>query len=264
MIPYSLRGRAGMIRLLYILLSFGMVGAANADFRITKSYNCLFKCRIDRTNNCASLSYYMGNCSKCGTVSKQCSKAFCQNHPNNCDANRPLKDLSINTMDVKDNGVVLDICIAKLFPPLEFEKQGNGDLNIVNLNMLDFAFYSQTGGAALERNIGTLRKLIANYLVYKDGEINRVIPNLSVYVDQWVIATFHKHLRDLTPFDFHMISEFVRRDLYVLKGIKIQTKTEIFEGQKYPMTVSKLGCKGEAELDPIVSNPSALYSIKKK
>lgn len=240
---------------LFIILAFGLSSATNAD-------HCISSCKNDLTTKCEKLTYFIENCSTCGTVSKQCSKSFCQNHPNNCDENGPLKNLSIDTMSVNNKGVISDVCIAKLFPTMEFENHENGDLNITNLNMLGYAFFAQTGGKASERNIATLRKLIANYLVYKDVGTNLIIPNLGVYVDQWLISIFKKPIGpNLTPFDFHMIAEFVRRDLYIRKGINTQTKTERYQGQNYPMTVSNLGCKGET--NPDINTPRTNSSSSK-
>jgi len=229
-----------MLKLFFILLTFGFAGTTHAD-------KCSL-CNIDPANTCARLSYFMVNCAKCERTNPQCSKAFCQNHPNNCHGNDPLRNLSINTMDVTNNGVVLDVCMAKLFAPLQFEKMDNNDLNIMSLNFLDATFFSQTGGEALKRNLGILHKLAANYFVYKSQQLGTTIRDLKLLVDQWFIANFHKDPDvpgQFTIKDFHIIAQELRREIYKLKGIDTQLKVEAFGRQKFPMTVSKLGCKGE-------------------
>jgi hypothetical protein len=151
-------------------------------------------------------------------------------------------------MDVTDNGVVLDVCMSKLFALMQFEKMDNNDLNIMSLNLLDITSFSQTGGQALKRNLGILRKLAANYFVYKSQHLGTTIRDLKLLVDQWFIANFHKDPDmpgQFTNKDFHIIAEELRREIYKLKGIDTQLKVESFDRQKFPMTVSKLGCKGE-------------------
>ena len=229
-----------MLKLFFALLTFGIVGTTHAD-------KCSL-CKIDPINNCARLSYFMANCATCERTTPQCSNAFCQNHPNNCHGKEPLKNLSINTMDVTDKGVVLDVCMAKLFTPMKFEKMDNNDLNIMSLNLLDITSFSQTGGEALKRNLGILRKLAANYFVYKSQQLGTTIQDLKLLVDQWFIAHFHKDPdvpEQFTTKDFHIIAEELRRKIYKMKGIDTQLRVETFGKQKFPMTVSKLGCKGE-------------------
>ena len=229
-----------MLRLFFIVLTLGGIGSTHAQ-------NCSI-CKGGPTNNCAQLSYFMENCAKCRRINPQCSKAFCHNHPNNCDADGPLKNLSINTMDVTKDGVIMDVCMAKLFPPIKFENMDNADLNIMSLNLLDITSFSQTGGEALKRNLGILRKLAANYFAYKSQLLGTQIRDLKLLVDQWFIANFHKDPdvpEQFTTKDFHIISEELRREIYKLKGIDTQLRIETFGQQKFPMTVSKLGCKGE-------------------
>ena len=233
-------GGTGMLKLFCILFAFAIIETAYAD-------KCSL-CRTNVTSNCAQLSYFMANCATCARKNPPCSKAFCKNHPNNCDGDQPLKNLSINTMDVTDNGVVLDVCMAKLFPPLQFEEMNNNDLNIMSLNLLDITSFSQTGGEALKRNLGILRKLAANYFVYKSQQSGVPINNLRLLIDQWFIANFRKdpdHPEQFAIKDFHIIAEELRREIYKLKGIDTQLRVETFNKQKFPMTVSKLGCKGE-------------------
>lgn len=229
-----------MLKLLFMILTFVVFSSAYAG-------QCSL-CKDDPANTCARLSYFMANCAKCERTNPQCSKAFCHNHPNNCDEKGPLKNLSINTMDVTGDRVVLDVCMAKLFPPMQFEKMNNADLNIMSLNLLDITFFSQTGGNALKRNLGILRKLTANYFAYKSQLLGTHIRDMKLLVDQWFIANFHKDPDVPTQFkntDFHIIAEELRREIYKLKGIDTQLRVETFGNQKFPMTVSKLGCKGE-------------------
>jgi hypothetical protein len=233
-----------MLKLLCLLFAFAIIETAHAD-------KCSV-CTTNTTSNCAQLSYFMKNCANCARKNRQCSNAFCKNHPNNCHDNEPLKNLSINTMDVTDNGVVLDVCMAKLFAPMQFEEMNNNDLNIMSLNLLDITSFSQTGGQALKRNLGILRKLAAKYFVYTSQQLGVPINNLKLLVDQWFIANFHKdpdYPQQFTTKDFHIIAEELRREIYKLKGIDTQLRTETFNRQKFPMTVSKLGCKGETGTD---------------
>lgn len=211
----------------------------------TYALKCLKQCRL-KTDDCSKLSYYMSYCVSCGRqMSSQCTKSFCQNNPTLCDEKGPLKDLSINTQNIRDDGKILDVCMARLFLPLKINDQDNGDLSLSNLNMLSIVFFDQTGGDALKRNLGTLRKLVGNNLVDLHPELRQNEKMLNTRIDQWIIKTSKKEPDHLTSLDFHILVEEVRKEIFKRRGIDAHLKVETYKGQKFPMTVSKLGCTGE-------------------
>lgn len=207
---------------------------------------CLFDCN---TTSCARLEYYLKKCNKCSKISAKCAKAFCQNHPRLCVQNRPIRPLSVGTLDIVDDEI-RDVCLAKLFAPRTFYEIENNDINIANLNMVGMKFFTQTGGDAKKRNFLTVQNILVNYLLYSQPDLQKLPDEaLKRTLHQWIEKTFHMPLAKANNFQYYMMIEYVRRDLYKRKGVPTQIKTEFFNKQKYPMTISKIGCLSEKVLD---------------
>jgi hypothetical protein len=208
---------------------------------------CLFDCN---TPSCARLEYYLKKCNKCSKISSKCAKAFCANHPRLCSqSNRPIRPLSVGTLEIVEEEI-RDVCLAKLFAPRTFYDSTNNDINMTNLNMIGVQFFAQTGGEAKERNLLAVQNILVNYLLYIQPSLNK-LPDASLKkaLDQWIDATFHMPLAKANNFQYYMMIEYVRRDLYKRKGIPTQVGLEFFNRQKYPMTISKLGCPSEKVLE---------------
>lgn len=239
-----------MIKLLFILLTIFMSGEANA-------FLCNKTCGM---GNCKELSYFLENCAHCDKVKVKCLTDFCQNHPNLCEGNVPLHNLSINTHDVSPDDKVLDVCIARLFPEMTLNGRSNGDINIANLNTLDITTFAQTGGNTqqikYDRNLGIIKNLMANYLVYKFPKLKNDSA-LSARVDQELTVTYLLNIDNLTLPDFHKIAEDLRSKILKEKGVATQFRYETHEGKPYHMTVSELGCTGEKSATEIPYHPGA-------
>ena len=239
-----------MIKALVFIVTFGI-------FSQTYAIACKRNCGV---GNCGSLSYFMSDCAQCKSVNSKCSRAFCKNHPNLCDPKGPLKDLGIDSMTISHEGKISNICLAKLFPEMTFKGHSNGDINIAALNTLDIKTFGQTRGAtpatSYERNIGIIRKLMANYLVAQDPKLQEDANFLMRIVDQRLTSDFMVDIKNLSLLNFHTIAEDLRAKIFKLKGIETQLRFEVYEGKKYPMTVSKLGCIAEksTETTPLANN----------
>jgi hypothetical protein len=153
--------------------------------------------------------------------------------------------MSIGTSDVVDEEI-RDVCLARLYAPFAFNEKDNSSININNLNMLTISFFEQTGGEAKKRNIGTMENILVNYLLYIKPELNKLPEEkVRILLAKWIQETFHMTLEKANNFHYHMMIEYIRRDLYKRKGIPTQIKTEMYKNQKYPITISKLGCPSE-------------------
>lgn len=227
-----------MIKALLFILTLCLINEANA---LLCSQSC-------GTGNCSELSYFLTNCAHCDKVQVKCITAFCKNHPNLCDSNVPLHNLSINTNDISSDDKVLDVCMARLFPEMTFHEHKNGDLTIIGLNTLDITTFAQTAGSTAkikyDRNLGIIKSLMANYLVYKNPKL-KDDPILSTRVDQELTASYIVNIDHLTLQDFHRIAEDLRSKIFKAKGIKVQFRYENYKDKMYHMTVSELGCQGE-------------------
>lgn len=76
-------------------------------------------------------------------------------------------------------------------------------------------------------------------------------PALNRIIEQEFFVTYHKNMNQLTLLDFHTIAQDLRSKIYTLKGIDTQLRIELYEGKKFPLTVSKLGCPGENSAAPL-------------
>ncbi len=212
---------------------------------------CFLSCN---TAKCAHLEYYLKNCKKCTKIGSNCSRSFCQNHPVLCFEGKPMSGLSIGDARVvtfykgeKEYNKLVDVCLANLFPTQTFKGNDNAGLSINNLNMLNISFFEQTGGDAHKRNIGSMESVIVNYLRYINPEFTHLSDiHLDRALKQWVKDTFHMSLEKANNFHFHMMVEYIRRDLYKRKGIPTQIVNERYKGFKYPVTISKIGCPTES------------------
>jgi hypothetical protein len=138
--------------------------------------------------------------------------------------------------------------MARLFPEMTFHDHKNGDLTIIGLNTLDITTFAQTAGSTdkikYDRNLGIIKSLMANYIVYKNPKL-KDDPALSTRVDQELTVSYLVNIDHLTLQDFHKISEDLRSKIFKEKGIKVQFRYETHDGKMYHMTVSELGCQGE-------------------
>lgn len=239
-----------MLKALVFILSFGI-------FSEVYAIACKRNCGV---GNCGSLSYYMSDCVQCKPANLKCNGIFCKNHPNLCDLKGPLKDLSVDSMTMSPDNKTSNICIAKLFPEMTFQGHSNGDISILALNTLDIKTFSQTKGAtpaaSYERNLGIIKKLMANYLVLQNPKLQEDATFLVRLVDQRLTSDYMLDIKNLSLLNFHTIAEDLRTKIFKLKGIETQLRFEVYEGKKYPMTVSKLGCKAEksTETTPLLIN----------
>ena len=243
-----------MIKALTFLLTFAIY---SESYAISCKKNC-------GAGHCESLSYFMSDCAQCKFVNSKCIRTFCKNHPNLCDLKGPLKDLGIDSMTISNDGKISNICLAKLFPQMTFKGHSNGDINIAALNTLDIKTFGQTRGAtpaaSYERNMGIIRKLMANYLVSQDPKLQEDTNFLVRLVDQRLTSDYILDIKNLSLLNFHSIAEDLRTKIFKLKGIETQLRFEVYEGKKYPLTVSKLGCKAEksTENTPLPLNEKVL------
>lgn len=195
--------------------------------------------------DCTQLFTYVNKCQKCKRPKAACTKAFCQNHPILCHEGKPLSPLSINTMAMTPDGeTALDICIAPLFSDIGFSPMRNKDVTIMNLNGLDFQFFSETKD--YQRKLGTLRNNVANYLHYIGDQKKQISTKaLGAYVDKWITTKAKKPLDKLSDLDMHTLIDVIREDIYKKKGVPIQKKDVAFKNQRLTLHVSKMGCIGE-------------------
>jgi hypothetical protein len=192
------------------------------------------------SNDCMKLQTYLKKCQKCKKLSTSCQKSFCQNQPGLCEKGVPVKNIQANSGDVQN-----DLCMAKLFNDFEFEGMNNNDHRLMNLNMLDIHFFAQTGGEAYKRNLGTIRNLVANYLVFITPKLFSNPKQLSKLVDDWIVSKTKRTLQTLRIVDMHTLVDILREALYKKKGIPTKKKSVIFKKIDLPITVSNMGCPGE-------------------
>lgn len=205
-----------------------------------KPLDCVTGCG---EKDCNMLFTYVKKCQNCALKKPACSKAFCQNHETLCQGGKPLKPLSINTMDTTGS-IVRDVCIATLFPEHSFQNMRNSDIRITNLNMLDIFFFVQTKDYA--RKLGSIRNVVANYLMYLGDKKKPLKENaLSAYVDQWIAKKTGKPINKLSDLTMHLLIDEIRQDLYKRKGIPMKKKDVVFGKDHLPIHVSNMGCAGE-------------------
>jgi hypothetical protein len=224
-----------MLNVLYLIVALSI--ATKTDALI-----CSTKCSM---GNCTSLSYFMQQCSQCKTIKPDCAAKFCHNHPNLCDNGTPLQDLSINTHRVDDKGKFYDICMARLFPPMTLLGHSNTDLTIDNLNATSITAFAQTGNNAYQRNLGIIKKLLANFIVYENPTLKDNQEAISRLIDQDLLVRYHVNANKITLEQFHNIADDLRSRIFNLKGIDTKSHTETHNSNHYQMTISNMGCISE-------------------
>lgn len=213
-------------------------------------------CFIDcNTSKCSSLDYYMKKCNKCKSIGKKCSESFCKTHPRLCQHNTPLHPLSIGTGDIIDDRLH-DVCIVPLFTEFKFEEKENSALTLDNLNTLTIIFFEQTKGSTpditKQRNIGTVRNILANYFAILYPELRTQDPTKSIeQVSLMIRMKFGKTLEQASNLDYHNMIETIRSELYARKGIPITKVFEQYQNKNYPITISNIGCISEKTFKPI-------------
>ena len=233
-----------LIQLLTILLGASQVQAI-----------CLTDCRTDR---CANLDYYMKKCNGCNPrfVGSKCTNSFCTAHPELCANNKPLKNLTTTTLDVRPDANNQyrqhAVCYAPLFKEWKFEGNDNRTITPENLNTLTIVFFEQTGGNAQARNIGSVRNVLASYFAEMYPELRTKPPEkASQQVSLMIRMKFGKSLEQSSNLDFHNIIERVRQEIFKKKGIPTDKVFEKYKNRNYPITIAQMGCSSERLFKPI-------------